>query len=167
MFSRKNINTLKNENIIICAGWFDLFHIGHLNFLKNAKSHGDKLCVVVMNDKDGKSTKGDNRPIVNEQQRMEIIDAIKYVDYTILSQDIFGHDNILDLKNKDLLLWQRYIPIIENIRPNKVFALEETLKNNGLGDYIQNQLNVNVVYAERTEEISTTDIENILKINKN
>lgn len=34
----KNIrNNNKNKNIVICAGWFDMFHCGHLNFLNNAK----------------------------------------------------------------------------------------------------------------------------------
>jgi len=159
-----NIDTLDNKNLTICSGWFDLFHIGHLNFLKNAKAQGNRLCVIVMNDNDGKVIKGNNRPIINEYQRLEIIDSIKYVDYTILSQDILHQDNILNLQGKDLLLWQRYIPIIKRIHPDKVFSLEETLKNNGLGDYIENELHIKVVYSDRYNGISTTEIERKLAV---
>lgn len=82
------LETLKNQNNVICAGWFDMFHIGHLNFLNNAKKQADNLIVVVMNDADGRTIKGESRPIINQSQRAEIIDNLKCVDYTIISEPI-------------------------------------------------------------------------------
>ena len=162
------IDKIKGENIVICAGWFDLFHIGHLNFLKNAKNQGDTLVVLVMNDLDGRAIKGETRPIINESERCEIIDNIKCVDYTILSDNDTTNSNYLlidDLDLKSRILWERYISIIEKIKPSKVFALEETLKFNCLDEYIES-IGVSVVYSDRFEGISTTDIELKLKTNK-
>jgi len=157
---------IKNKDTIICSGWFDLFHIGHLNFLKNAKKLADYLIVVVRNDTDGKYIKGENRPIINQQNRLEIIDSLKCVDYTILS-DNFTNQNKLTRKldKKSLSSWDKYISIIEEIKPNKVFSLWETLGHNGFGKYIET-LGIKVIYTDRFKGISTTDIERKLKIAK-
>ena len=149
---------LRGENITICAGWFDMFHVGHLNFLKNAKKQSEKLLVVVMNDIDGRYIKGDGRPIINENQRSEVVDNLKCVDYVIISEHIINYRKHNNLDKKTRLLWNRYIPIIKKLKPNNVFALEETLKFNGLDGYIES-LGINIVYSERYDGISTTDIE--------
>ena len=159
---------LKNRNIIICAGWFDLFHVGHLRFLNNAKKEADILLVVVMNDKDGRFLKGETRPIINQNDRAEIINNLKCVNYVFISTCIKNNNpypNNLGDDIKTKVLWDRYIPIIEFIKPKKVFSLEETLKYNYLGKYIEN-LGIEVIYSERTENVSTTDIESKLKIAK-
>lgn len=160
----EKLKDLQDRNTIICSGWFDMLHIGHLNFLKNAKKHADNLVVVVMNDRDGKYIKGNDRPIINQFQRAEIIDSLKCVDYTIISKNIKNKTPYFNssIDKKGILLWNRYIPIIKELNPNKVFSLEETLKFNGLGDYIEN-LSIDVVYSKRTNGISTTSIENKLK----
>jgi cytidyltransferase-like protein len=151
------------EDFVICAGWFDMFHIGHLNFIRNAKKEGSKLVVVVMNDEDGRTIKGETRPIINEEQRAEIIDNLKFVDYTIIANySELGRKQreFEDIKTK--ILWNKYIPIIKKLNIKKVFSLEETLKFNGLGDYLESTGHT-IIYSERTEGISTTDLENKLK----
>lgn len=74
----------KDKKISICTGSFDLFHYSHLMFLKYIKQHSDILIVVIKSDKDVKA-KGKNRPIINENERIAIVDSVKYVDYTIIS----------------------------------------------------------------------------------
>lgn len=157
------LSKLRDENITVCAGWFDMFHIGHLNFLKNAKKHSEKLLVVVMNDIDGKYIKGDSRPIINENQRAEIVDNLKCVDYVLISTPITNNHRYNSLDKKTRLLWDRYIPIIQELKPNNVFSLEETLNLNKLGNYVES-MGINVIYSERFDGVSTTDIENKLKI---
>ena len=61
------------------AGTFDMFHIGHLNLLKNARSQCDYLIVGVNSDALVQEYKG-KKAIVPLEERMEIIRAIKYVD---------------------------------------------------------------------------------------
>ena len=64
-------------------GTFDIFHIGHLKFIKQAKELGDKLIVVISRDNNVRKIK-DKKPVHNEQQRKEILNSIKYIDKAIL-----------------------------------------------------------------------------------
>ena len=64
------------------TGVFDLFHIGHLNILRNAKEMCDYLIVGVSTDELVKEYKG-KAPIIPYNERMAIVEAIKYVDETV------------------------------------------------------------------------------------
>lgn len=64
---------------VLALGVFDLFHVGHLNYLNYAKQQGDYLIVGVAPDAMCLKSKG-KHPIIPEQQRMEIIRNLKPVD---------------------------------------------------------------------------------------
>ena len=66
---------------VITYGTFDLFHIGHLNIIKRLREHGDRLIVGVSTD-EFNAIKG-KKPIVPFEQRMEIVESLKYVDLAI------------------------------------------------------------------------------------
>ena len=68
-------------------GTFDMFHIGHLNLIKNAKRHCDYL-IVGVNDDDLVESYKNKRPIVPLNERVEIVRAIKYVDEVILTKTL-------------------------------------------------------------------------------
>ena len=59
----------------------DLFHVGHLNIIKKAKSLGDILLVGIHSDKDVQSYK--RLPIINHADRVSLIESCKYVDLVI------------------------------------------------------------------------------------
>ena len=61
------------------AGAFDLFHVGHLNILRQARQHCDHLIAGVVSDELIARTKG-HRPVVSLAERMEIVEHIRYVD---------------------------------------------------------------------------------------
>ena len=121
---------------IITFGTFDLFHIGHLNILKRAKEQGDYLIVGIssdeLNEKKGKKS------IIPLKDRIEIVKSIQYVD------EVFIEDS-LELK-------------------------DEYIKNNGadvlvMGDDWKDKfkwVSSHVLYLERTPNISTTLIKNLL-----
>lgn len=64
------------------TGVFDLFHIGHLNVLKRAKLECDYLIVGVTSDELSFSAKN-KMPVIPFQERMEIVEAIKFVDEVV------------------------------------------------------------------------------------
>lgn len=68
------------------AGVYDLFHIGHLNLLKNAKGMCDKLIVGVTTD-ELVSYKG-KHPMIPFEDRIEIVRSIKYVDAVVPQRDM-------------------------------------------------------------------------------
>ncbi|BFT75372.1 adenylyltransferase/cytidyltransferase family protein [Paenibacillus sp. P36] len=68
------------------TGVFDLFHIGHLNLLKNAKSMCDKLIVGVTTDE--LVSYKYKKPVIPFEERMEIVRSIKYVDCVIPQESL-------------------------------------------------------------------------------
>ena len=68
------------------SGVYDMFHIGHLNVIKNAKSMCSFLMVAVSTDELVIKHKN-KRPIIPFEQRFEIVSSIKYVDKVIVQED--------------------------------------------------------------------------------
>lgn len=73
----------KGEKIVMTNGCFDILHAGHLQYLQQAKQLGDRLIVAVNTDESVKKLKGNNRPINGLQQRMEMLSALKCVDWVV------------------------------------------------------------------------------------
>lgn len=70
---------------ICISGYFDPIHVGHIEYMKRSKELGDYLIVIINNDKQAMLKKG--KSFMNENERMEIIKSIRYVDEVILSID--------------------------------------------------------------------------------
>lgn len=68
-------------------GTYDMFHIGHLNLIKNAKRHCDYLIVGVNRD-DLVERYKNKRPIIPLEERAEIVRSIKYVDEVIVADTL-------------------------------------------------------------------------------
>jgi glycerol-3-phosphate cytidylyltransferase len=64
------------------TGVFDLFHVGHLNILKQAKSQCERLVVGVSTD-DLVATYKKNKPVIPFQERLAVVEAIRYVDEVV------------------------------------------------------------------------------------
>ncbi|HEU5374031.1 MAG TPA: PfkB family carbohydrate kinase [Ktedonobacteraceae bacterium] len=75
---------LAGRTIVFTNGVFDILHVGHLQFLKQAKSLGDILVVAINSDNSARKLKGPGRPINNEHDRLALVDALDLVDYTLL-----------------------------------------------------------------------------------
>lgn len=75
------------KKLVFTNGCFDILHIGHVRYLEEAKNCGDLLVVALNSDKSVKRLKGSERPIQNEQDRADILAALKSVDYTLLFED--------------------------------------------------------------------------------
>jgi cytidyltransferase-like protein len=73
------------NNILTC-GVFDLIHSGHIKFLNKIKSENGKLIVLIHSDRFVASYKK-NRPIINENDRLLMIQSLKIVDECFISDD--------------------------------------------------------------------------------
>lgn len=67
------------KNIVLCHGMFDLIHLGHIRYFKEAKKEGDILIVTLTSD--DFCRKGPNRPIFSENLRAESLAALEIIDY--------------------------------------------------------------------------------------
>lgn len=72
------------KTIVTTNGCFDILHVGHLNYLLDAKKQGDILIVGINTDKSVRKLKGPTRPINNENDRALLVSALECVDYTFL-----------------------------------------------------------------------------------
>jgi D-beta-D-heptose 7-phosphate kinase / D-beta-D-heptose 1-phosphate adenosyltransferase len=72
-----------NKKFIFTNGCFDILHVGHVNYLEQAKRHGDYLVVAINSDTSVKRIKGNNRPIHNLKFRANQVAALTAVDFVI------------------------------------------------------------------------------------
>lgn len=73
----------KGEKVVFTNGCFDLLHSGHVRYLNEAAKTGDRLVVAVNSDESVKLLKGDSRPIVPLEGRMELLSALSCVDWVV------------------------------------------------------------------------------------
>lgn len=125
---------------VITYGTFDLFHVGHLNILKRAKEYGDYLVVAVSSDAFNE-IKG-KKAYYSDQDRTEILEAIKFVDEVVLEES--WDQKIEDVKKHNI----------------DVFVMGDDW--DGKFDFLKEYCEV--VYLPRTQGISTSKIKDDLKI---
>ena len=82
------------RRVVLTNGCFDVIHAGHVAYLKEAKEQGDVLVVGVNSDQQVRALKGDDRPIFNEQERLEILGEFASVDYLVVFQEPTAHELI-------------------------------------------------------------------------
>ena len=68
---------------VLAFGCFDILHMGHYTYLKNAKKLGDRLIVVVARDSTIKKFKK-REPVLDEESRRKLVESLKFVDSAIL-----------------------------------------------------------------------------------
>jgi len=124
---------------IITYGTFDMFHIGHLKLLQRLKALGDELIVAVSTDEF--NALKNKKTIIPFEQRVEIIDNIKSVDKVISENS-----------------WDQKIDDIKKYHVD-IFAMGSDWK--GKFDFLKDYCRV--VYVERTEGISSSQLKKTLK----
>ena len=127
---------------IITYGTFDLLHYGHISLLRRAKQYGDYLIVALSTDEFNQKEKNKNC-YFNYSERKVLLEAIRYVDLVI-------PENNWIQKAQDIELYQVDTFVIGDDWQGKFDELKKQC---------------NVVYLNRTPEISTTQIKTNLKSN--
>lgn len=129
---------------VITYGTFDLLHYGHINLLKRAKELGDYLIVALSTDEFNKYSKN-KICYFSYEKRKQLLEAIRYVDLVIPEEN-----------------WEQKIADVQKYNVD-TFVMGDDWK--GKFDFLKEYCDV--VYLERTPEISTTQIkEDLGKRNK-
>ncbi len=84
------VGQLKKEDkkIVFTNGCFDILHLGHIRYLREAKRLGDILIIGLNSDHSVRSLKGSDRPLVKEKDRAEILSALEMVDYIVIFNEL-------------------------------------------------------------------------------
>ena len=88
----------QNKTIVTTNGCFDILHVGHVRYLEKTKTFADVLIVALNSDKSVRSIKGEGRPINNENDRAEVLSALRCVDYVVLFDEDSPVDLLLQIK---------------------------------------------------------------------
>ncbi|MPM37305.1 Glycerol-3-phosphate cytidylyltransferase [bioreactor metagenome] len=128
---------------VITYGTFDLLHYGHINILKRAKEQGDYLIVALSTDKFNE-IKG-KKNYFSYEERKRLVESVRYVDL-VISEDS----------------WEQKINDIKEYKVD-VFVMGDDWY--GKFDFLKEFCEV--VYIERTPEISTSKIKDDLKLSHN
>ena len=128
------------------TGVYDMFHIGHLNVIKNAKKQCDYLIVGVSTDDLVRKEKG-KTPVIPFQERMEIVSALKYVDKVVPQID----------KNK--------FAALEKYKFDKMFVGSDWKGTKQWNEFEKqfSKYNVEIVYLPHTDGISSTILTSVIK----
>ncbi|HEY6291932.1 MAG TPA: D-glycero-beta-D-manno-heptose 1-phosphate adenylyltransferase [Terriglobia bacterium] len=85
---------LQGKRVVFTNGCFDLVHPGHTRYLAEARALGDVLVVAVNSDRSVHELKGPGRPVVPENERAEVLAALRAVDYVTIFDDPTPHEVI-------------------------------------------------------------------------
>ncbi len=75
------------KTIVFTNGCFDIIHAGHVRYLTQAASLGDVLVLGLNSDASVRSIKGDKRPVICQEHRVQVICALECVDHVVLFDD--------------------------------------------------------------------------------
>ncbi|KAJ1558750.1 hypothetical protein HK405_013061, partial [Cladochytrium tenue] len=103
-FSSGRREPAASERVVYVDGAFDLFHVGHIEFLRRARELGDYLLVGVHDDAAVNAVRGSNFPIMSLHERVLSVLACKFVDEVIMGApysvtkevlEAVGHVNVV------------------------------------------------------------------------
>lgn len=93
-----------NLRIVLTSGTYDLFHVGHAEYLERAKKQGDLLIVGVDSDEKVRFRKGPHRPVVPEAERVRILSHLRHVDVITLKKHPEKPNALIRLIRPDVLV---------------------------------------------------------------
>ncbi len=77
----------QGKSLVLANGAFDLLHVGHLRYLQGAALEGDLLVVAVNSDVSVRLSKGDDRPVIPQNERAELVAAFRGVWHVVIFDD--------------------------------------------------------------------------------
>ncbi len=124
--------------IVLTQGSFDNAHVGHYRYLEKAREAGAFLVVGIDSDEKIRKRKGEHRPVVDQDERAEILCHTRYADLVIIKE----------------MNWEKWA-LIDAIRPDILIATQETYTEDQIKD-LKDRFGCEVVVLPPQAESSTT-----------
>ena len=146
-----------DKKIVLATGTFDLFHYEHVMYLEEAKKKGDILVVAVKSNS-GARLKGPHRPIIDETHRISIVDAIRFVDYSVIAnyddsvRPSLAYDN--ETQRQWLIMFES---VFEALRPDILYH-ESNVPLQSARERAFKVYGIQGIPKKRGESISTSSI---------
>jgi D-beta-D-heptose 7-phosphate kinase/D-beta-D-heptose 1-phosphate adenosyltransferase len=100
----------RGETIVFTNGCFDLLHVGHIQYLQQARALGDCLVVALNDDASVRRLKGERRPLLPQQERARILAALECIDYVTIFSEATPLTLITQLRPQVLVKGGDYTP---------------------------------------------------------
>jgi len=130
----------EGKKVVFTNGCFDILHLGHIRYLSEAKKCGDYLIVGVNSDTSVRAIKGEDRPVIPEQARAELLAALCFVDGVV----IFDEEDPLAL--------------IQCLQPQVLIKGEDWVENEIVGADLVKKAGGEVKRIPLVPHASTSDI---------
>jgi D-beta-D-heptose 7-phosphate kinase/D-beta-D-heptose 1-phosphate adenosyltransferase len=146
---KKEVERLRGEGrkIVFTNGCFDILHVGHVRYLREARKAGDVLILALNSDASVRAIKGDRRPLVPEGERADVAASLASVDYVTLFDELTP------------------LEIIEYLRPDVIVKGGDWAEENVVGRDAVRKWGGSVLIIPETPGASTTNIvEKIISI---
>jgi rfaE bifunctional protein nucleotidyltransferase chain/domain len=88
----------EGKKIAFTNGCFDILHVGHVRYLKEAKKTADILVLALNSDASVRAIKGIKRPLVSGEERAEVLAALEYIDFVTIFDELTPLELICYLK---------------------------------------------------------------------
>ena len=86
------------KRVVFTNGCFDLLHLGHIRYLEEARTLGDILVIGLNSDSSVRQLKGPLRPLVSQEERAEILGALRAVDYVVIFNELTAENLVAEIK---------------------------------------------------------------------
>jgi D-beta-D-heptose 7-phosphate kinase/D-beta-D-heptose 1-phosphate adenosyltransferase len=153
IYSRKilkeKLDQLRKEGkrIVFTNGCFDILHVGHTRYLREAKREGDILILALNSDESVRSLKGDKRPLTPEDERADVVASLESVDFVTIFNE------------------QTPLALIEYLKPDILVKGGDWAEDQVVGRESVKQWGGKVVIIPESKGASTTNIiEKIINI---
>ena len=88
----------RGKPIVLANGCFDLFHVGHIRYLRESSEQGDILVVALNSDSSVRALKGAGRPLLSQGERADVLAAFEFVNYIVIFREPNVEKVLLALK---------------------------------------------------------------------
>lgn len=152
------INKIRTDGktVVFTNGVFDVLHRGHAEYLKKSKEFGDILIVGVNDDDSVRRLKGKDRPVNCLDDRLYVLNCLKYVDYTVVFESDTPFELIKLIMPDVLVKGGDYDPDITDASDRKYIVGSDIVKGSGgkvtVVDLVEGRSSTNTI--KKLKEIS-------------